>query len=310
MSWQRQQEHGSVLGMRFLIGVYKLLGAKMCCLITYPVLRYFYWINRNVRQALRDYYRHLQHVDDQIVAAPFANIKQFGFGIIDRLSLWMGDSRRIAIVRHNHEVLYSRAKSGKGGIIFSSHLGNFELSRAAGREKLPAVINVIVDYENAKKINATMKAVNNDFMANIIPVEHIDITLAIQLKEKIDDGEFIVIAADRTNQKSAEHSLSVPFLGQDAAFPTGPYILAKVLGCPVFTLYAFRRGLGKYEIYFHQLFERVELPNKSREMKIKQYMAQYAEQLESYCRRYPDQWFNFYHFWQKPLHSDNHDRNK
>ncbi|PID63650.1 MAG: hypothetical protein CR974_01450 [Gammaproteobacteria bacterium] len=297
MSWQQQRERGNAAGIRLALGVYRWLGKRFCYAISYPAMVYFYWSNAGLRRALADYYRQLRGLDSTIAYTPFANVKQFGFGIIDRLDVWLGRTERLNITRHNHHVLLQQAESGQGGVIFASHLGNFELSRAAGRERLPVTLNVIVDYANAEKINSVMQAVNQDFLANVIAVEHIDMLLAMQLKEKVDAGEFVVISADRVNQKSAGHSLAVPFLGRPAAFPTGPYILAKILGCPVFSLYAFRHSASDYEVYFHRLFERVTLPKRQREAAIKDYMRAYAQQLESYCRKYPQQWFNFYDFW-------------
>lgn len=307
MSWQDNKERGSILGMRLLIFIYKLLGTTVCQAATYPVLRYFYWTSPTLRKNLKAYYQNLRTLDPQLQARPFDNVKQFGFGIIDRLGLWTGNSQHISITRHHSDVLYQQAESGIGGVIFTAHLGNYELCRAAGKSALPSTLNVIVDHANAANINQVMKATNAQFMANIIAVEQIDIALAISLKEKIDQGEFVVIAADRVNHNSRAHSLPVTFLNQSAHFPTGPYILAKALGCPVFTLYAFRKGSGRYDAYFHRLFDRVVLSPKTRQQDLQRYMKAYVQELESYCLQYPTQWFNFYNFWEQ---YDKHDHPK
>lgn len=303
--WKEQSERGSLWGIRLLIGVYRLLGERACKALLLPVLGYFYLSGREMRQHLSAFYQQLQTQDASVQAKPFANVVSFGFGIVERLSLWTG---RFAIGRirpHNSEVLYDHAATGQGGLIFSSHLGNFELCRAAGRERFSAKMNVLVDISNAKKINRMMQAVNSDFLADIIPVEQIDMALAIQLKEKVDSGEFVVIAADRVNSLSEDnhskdnHSVHVPFLGKTAAFPIGPYVLAKVLGCPVFSLYCFRANDGKYDVFFHRLFECVQFNRRERSEQITAYATTYAEQLGDYCRRYPTQWYNFYDFWKK-----------
>lgn len=307
-SWKSQSERGSLWGIRLIIGVYRLLGERVCKVVLFPVLLYFYLTGRETRTHLHVFYRQLQQYIDNdcgnnnntsVKARPFANVLNFGFGIIDRLSLWTG---RFAIERirtHHSEVLYDHAATGQGGLIFSSHLGNFELCRAAGRARFSAKMNVLVDISNAKKINQMMQAVNNDFLADIIPVSEIDIALAIRLKEKVDNGEFVIIAADRVNSAgTVEHSTRVPFLGQPAAFPIGPYVLAKVLDCPVFSLYCFRADDGKYEVFFHRLFDRVQFDRRNRNEAISQYATRYAEQLADYSQRYPTQWYNFYDFWK------------
>lgn len=297
--WKEQAERGSLFGIRLLIGVYRLLGERACKVVLFPVLVYFYLSGRTMRRHLSAFYQQLQTQDATIQAEPFANVVHFGFGIVERLSLWTG---RFAIERirpHHSEVLYDYAATGQGGLIFSSHLGNFELCRAAGRARFTAKMNILVDMSNAKKINRIMQAVNSDFLADIIPVEQIDAALAIRLKEKVDNGEFIIIAADRVNSVSGvDHSIRVPFLGKSAAFPIGPYVLAKVLGCPVFSLYCFRSNDGKYDVFFHRLFDCVQFNRPERSEKITEYATTYAQQLGDYCRRYPTQWYNFfYNFW-------------
>ena len=42
----------------------------------------------------------------------------------------------------------------------------------------------------------------------------------------------------------------------------------------------------------------VKLPRKSREEGAKAYAQQYANVLESFARRAPYNWFNFYEFWE------------
>lgn len=298
--WKEQAERGSLLGLRLLIGVYRVLGERVCKAILLPVLVYFYITGRKTRKNLTLFYQQLQQQDQTIPIKPFANVVNYGFGIVERLSLWTGRFHFRRIRPHHSEVLYNHAATGQGGLIFFSHLGNFELCRAAGRARFTAKMNILVDMSNAKKINQVMQVVNPEFLADIIPVSQIDIALAIQLKEKVDNGEFIIIAADRVNSFSTTkaHSLRVPFLGRTAAFPVGPYVLAKVLACPVFSLYCFRASDGQFDVFFHRLFDCVQFDRRQRSEKVTEYATIYAQQLGDYCCRYPTQWYNFYDFWK------------
>lgn len=301
-NWKTQTERGSLWGIRLMITIYRLLGERICKVVLFPVLLYFYWTGKKTRHSLSNFYQQIQQINPEIKATPFSNVLSFGFGLVDRLSLWTG---RFAIDRirpHNSEILYDHAATGQGGLIFSSHLGNFELCRAAGRTRFSAKMNVLVDISNAKKINQMMQVVNQEFLADIIPVSQIDIALAVQLKEKVDNGEFVIIAADRVNNindNKENHSIRVPFLGKTTAFPIGPYVLAKVLDCPVFSLYCFRADDGKYEVFFHRLFDHVQFNRQTRQSAVNEYATRYAEQLGDYCLRYPKQWYNFYDFWKQ-----------
>lgn len=119
-TWRSQHERGSLLGMRILLVIYRLFGSRVCKAVLMPILLYFYWTNNNVKTALSDYYQKLLSINPDIAVKPFANVRYFGFGIIDRLALWHG---RLAvsdkITAHNAEVLYDYAeKSSRGGRLF------------------------------------------------------------------------------------------------------------------------------------------------------------------------------------------------
>ncbi len=298
-TWKKQKERGSLLGMRTIFFIYRLLGEQICKIILAPVLYYFYISNRQVRANLLSFYRKVNSHNAENTGSPLHNIMYFGFGIVDRLGMWLGRFDTQRLHKHNEQVFYNHINAGKGALIFSSHLGNFELSRAAGRAHLPITMNVIVDIENAQKINTMMESINKDFLIDIIPVATINMTLAIQLKEKVDAGEIVVIAADRVNSLSDNASITLPFLGTPACFPIGPYVLAKVLACPIFSIYCFSAGKGNYDVYFHKLFEQVTFERTNRNINIEKYAQQYTQQLEKYCRRYPSQWYNFYDFWNE-----------
>jgi predicted LPLAT superfamily acyltransferase len=96
---------------------------------------------------------------------------------------------------------------------------------------------------------------------------------------------------------AAEKSVVVPFLGQDARFPAGPFILAASMGCPVYFVAAIYRGGNRYEVYAQRLTEAVVLPREDREAALRKYAALYSEHLERLVRTAPTNWFNFYDFW-------------
>jgi predicted LPLAT superfamily acyltransferase len=92
-----------------------------------------------------------------------------------------------------------------------------------------------------------------------------------------------------------------PFLGQAAAFPVGPYVMASVLGCPLYAMFTVRQGGdAPYELHFERLREQVALPRRGREAALAELAGEYAARLEHHARRAPLEWFNFYDFWHLP----------
>ena len=87
-----------------------------------------------------------------------------------------------------------------------------------------------------------------------------------------------------------------PFLGEDAAFSHGPYVLAALMGCPVYLMFCLREGNG-HTVYFERFAERISLPRHDRQTTLDGLVNRYARRLEYYCLRAPLQFYNFYDFW-------------
>ena len=120
----------------------------------------------------------------------------------------------------------------------------------------------------------------------------------IDLSQRIDQGEILVIAADRTTTSDSSTSVGIKFLGAEANFPIGPFVLAHLLQSPVYTLFSIRKS-GNFLIDFKLFKSQIQLPRSNRQAAITCYAAQYANQLESNCKRYPFQWYNFFDFWSR-----------
>src|SRR5690606_24022197 len=128
---------------------------------------------------------------------------------------------------------------------------------------------------------------------DLIEVTDIGPDTAMLLREKVERGEWIVIAADRVAIGARDKSVRVPFLGDPAPFPQGPFVLAHLLQCPVYMVAAWRNG-KRFEIAWEKLADKITLPRANRTGKITEYAEQYANWLEKLVVTKPLQWFNFY----------------
>jgi predicted LPLAT superfamily acyltransferase len=159
-----------------------------------------------------------------------------------------------------------------------------------------ARINVLVHTKHAEKFNRLLRQTNADSGLNLIQVTDINAATAMLLNEKIDNGELIIITADRTSVSPNPRVSRARFLGTDAMFPQGPFILATLLKCPVYTLFCLKQQ-GRQVIYFDHFSDMLTFPRNSREQALQQTIQRYAERLEHYCLMEPLQWFNFFDFW-------------
>jgi predicted LPLAT superfamily acyltransferase len=132
----------------------------------------------------------------------------------------------------------------------------------------------------------------------LIPVTEIGPATIIDLQQRVDRGEWVVIAGDRTPVTGENHVSFVPFLRREAAFSHGPWILGSLLQCPVHLLFCVRTGDG-WRLSLEPFADRIRLDRKNRRDALRGHAAAYAARLETYARAFPLQWYNFFDFWAR-----------
>ena len=187
--------------------------------------------------------------------------------------------------------------SGKGLLLLGSHLGDLELCRALGSRKGEVRINALVFTRHAARFNALLKQINPDSRLNLIQVQEMGADTAILLKEKLDQGEWVVIVGDRTSVTREKRVVWADFLGAPAPFPLGPFALASVLGCPVYLMFGLKEQ-GRFRVHFEPFADSLSLPRQGRQQILASRVQAYADRLQHHCLRAPLDWFNFFDFWQ------------
>ncbi|MEZ8153498.1 glycosyltransferase [Vibrio splendidus] len=311
--WSRTQERGTVLGIKLLLAVYTLLGRGVFNLILRGVMRYYHLTGKRARNASEQYlfqlkaYAEQQNIELPAELTSYNHLLSFGHTMLDKLAAWKGDFSVDNLSIHGQEQFESMVANQQGVLILGSHLGNIELCRALGRRHSNIKINALVFTEHAERFNSVMKAVNPQSDLNLIQVTSMGPDTAILLQQKLEQGEWIVIVGDRTSTSKESRSVWAEFLGKEAPFPQGPFMLASVLKAPVFLLFGLRddsQSKPHFNVYFEHFSDKIELPRKTREQSLQQVVQKYADRLEHYTLKAPLQWYNFFNFWTLSKHHD------
>lgn len=302
--WSRHEERGLYLGLRIVAAIYQLLGRRICLISMAPVVLYFYLTGSRQRRASMDYLARigvrLERPRGYLWWLSLKHFFEFSGMLLDRFSAWIGDVGADSIVLPDDDVIDRLIEQRQGVIALCSHLGNIELSRALARTKHAKLeINILVHTKHAQRFNQLMQKLSPDATIKVIQVSEIGPDTVIDLQAKLDRGEWVVIAADRTAIASYGHYSMASFLGEPAPFPHGPYILASLLKCPVYLLFCLREG-RQYHLHFELFSDRIHLSRGHRAGDLEAIIKRYAGRLEAYCLGAPLQWMNFYDFWAVP----------
>jgi len=300
--WAQMEERGIIWGMQALLKVYLLFGCKVLQLFLYPVVSYYWLTNSKGRQASLQYLQRASaYLPEQSIQTglfgSYLHFISFANAIVDKLAAWSGAISLQDVEFHGREAIQQHVRQGQGLLILGSHLGNLEVGRVMAYLGNKVTVNVLVHTKHAEKFSTLLNRYAEGGKMNLIQVTEVNAATAMMLQDRIDAGELVVIAADRTPVTGQSRVSKASFLGKTALFPQGPFILASLFKCPVYTLFCLKQH-GKQVIYFEHFSDGLSFPRKQRDALIQGYVQIFADRLQHYCLQEPLQWFNFYDFWQ------------
>lgn len=302
--WSVTQERGSTWGIQLLVWIYRIFGQWLFRIILVPVIAYFSLTGNKARQASNKYLRYVNAFtcNPQKIRwyHSYKHFYHFGIAAIDKIRAWLGDIDSSNVHFHNPNVFQQlrERKVNKGAVFIGSHLGNLELCRALGENDPSLKINALVFTKHALKFQSALEKFNPNAAVNLIQVDTLGADTAILLKQKVDDGEIIIIVGDRTSVSQFGRVHYAPFLGQPAPFSQGPFILASILECSTYLLFCLNHS-GRYNIYLEPFSDNLKLARTNKSQQLQSIIERYADRLQYYCLKAPYQWFNFYDFWHK-----------
>ncbi len=298
--WSRLTERGYHWGLRFSAFAYRVFGRTGCMVILCPVVLYFFLSGSQQRQASRSYLSQLMALPPNSREATwvdgYRHFLAFAGGAEVTLAAWSGHLSSDALSVAEDSDLRDAEQNPDGALFIVTHLGNADLSRALLDDTTRARLTILVHTKHAVHYNDVLHRYNPAVSVNTLQVTELGPETMIDLQKRIDHGEWVVIAGDRTPVGSQERVTRVPFLGKEAPFAQGPYILASLLRCPVYLLFCLRSEHG-YKLYVEKFADQVTLPRQNREKALLQYTERFANRLEHHVIKAPFQWYNFFDFW-------------
>ncbi len=300
MRWDSAQEVGVfVRGLAFLLWVHRLFGRWPFRAAACPVVFWFYAFNPARRRASREFLsRALKRPAGPLDC--FRHFFSFAEAVLDKLIAWHQGFGLSDVEFHGLEEIEKILSAGRGCVLLGSHLGNLEIGRVLSKLRPGLELHVLTHTRHAENFNRIIKQIDPSSQVNLHQVAELDAGMAAWLSQRVDRGAVIVMAGDRVPIGAGTRVGAASFLGVDADFPQGPYILAAALGCPVLLVFCLRRPAGpkSFDVYYEPFAERIALPRAGREAALQALVARYAARLERYCALAPYQWFNLYPFWR------------
>jgi KDO2-lipid IV(A) lauroyltransferase len=177
---------------------------------------------------------------------------------------------------------------GNGTIILAAHFGNWELTGLIFRIKgYPGrtIGKKIYFYKYDNWLNNLRRAQD----INVIYRDE----SARKMLKVLKDNQILGIVADQ--DVDSVEGVFVNFFGRPAYTPSGPVALAKVTGASIIPVLVLREG-GKHRFIVEKPIELVDTGNKEADLVAN--TQRWSDVIESYIRRYPEQWVWMHKRWK------------
>ena len=298
--WWKKKERGGAVFLRLSLFLAQILPEFILKLIVKVVVWFYYIFSKNERENIAEFRRNLSvFAGSQTLkgTSVFSHFEAFGGAICDKFRVWKSkikDSELeiIDLERIKSELIGAQ----KGQILLTAHLGNVEICKALGA-RVDGFRMVILAYDkNSREFNEVLKQISqNDGSVRMMLVNELDVAAMLELKNIVESGEHIGIMGDRT-PLGGDKAARVKFLGKEASFNYGPYLIAGILGVKISSLWCQKLD-GKFRIELVPLASAVKL-GRDRAAAAREYLQIYVRELENRCMQTPAQWFNFFDFWR------------
>lgn len=187
-------------------------------------------------------------------------------------------------------VLAGLRGGGKGFLIVSGHVGNWEMGAISLlRHKVPGA------FVGQAELDPAVDAIRQRIRARM-GIEYITIgdsmTTALKVRAAVERGLAVALVADRAY---ADDCIEVEFFGRRTPFLRSPALLARFCGCPILPGFFLRNPDGTYRSLFGAPIHAD--PALPPEEDARRMMTLVAATVERAVREEPLQWFNFYRYW-------------
>jgi len=189
----------------------------------------------------------------------------------------------------NIEYLDGLLSEGKGGVLLTAHIGNWELGGVILSMLGYPIVAVALPHKE-RPVNDLFNHQRERWGVKIVQTNG-----AIRkCIEFLRENKIVALLADRDFGFSGE---VMDFFGRKAMIPKGPAAFCQKTGAPIIPVFFTRTE----DFTFRMVFEKPIYPPQSGDEHevLLQLMKQYTTVIERKIREYPTQWLMFREFWVK-----------
>jgi len=284
---EKGKQRGSAWSIKLAFKVYHILGYKFLYYLLYPITFFYFLVAKNAREPLKLYYENLGIKFNNSLF--YTHLRVFAICFVDRFAS--------KINPENYCFDYGDKKPPKhilnsGCILVYSHIGGWAAS--SNGSQVDNKINIVMQEAMLDGIQELERTLGLKSQLHVIDLNQGTIAVSVQIANALMNEEVVAVMADRAANEKAEQE--VTFLGKKARFNKNPFQIAYKTSKPMLAYFIILTGMQRYKVEYIEIYLDKE---KKEAESVDEALKKYVIKLEEVVKKYPEQWFNFYDFWEK-----------
>lgn len=203
------------------------------------------------------------------------------------------DPKSLLASRVGDERLVEAQKEGRGAILLTAHVGNFELG---GLFLAQLGLKVAVVYVPDPSPVIEM---HRDDARKMLGVQGIAVDKTpfgfLPVFRALERNMCVAMQGDRDVSGTGR---TMPFFGKTASFPIGPFRIAQASGAPIFPVFVLQEEDGRYRTIVEEAIRVPHARGAAASEAVVAGLAKFVGRMEATIRAYPTQWYRFARFWE------------
>ena len=191
----------------------------------------------------------------------------------------------------NLEAISKALEKGKGAILISAHIGNWELGGVVLSAMNFPIMAVALPHKE-RPVNDLFNKQRESRGVKVVPT-----SFAVRRSiEALKENKIVGLVADRD---FGQHGIIMPFLGKQASIlPKGPAILSLKTGAAIIPAFMIREKNDHFSLIFEDpIFPSQQYHGQIDDEVLKAMILKYLVIIEQKIREFPSQWLMFRKFW-------------
>lgn len=289
--WEGKSK-GTVLGYKLYIFFLNTFGLGTAYFILRFVVFYYFIFSYKSSKSIFYYFnKRLKYSFTKSISAIYESYYMLGKVLTDRVAISTNFRNKYSYTHDGIQHIDHLLDQNKGGILISGHIGNFEVSHYFLEHRYSiSKIFMVTTHAEHENIKEYMDGIITKSSMEFIVVQD-DMSHIFEIHSALDKGGLVVFTGDR--YLPGTKTIKQEFLGEEAEFPLGPFLLATRLNVPVLFVYVMKGPKKEYHLYAQKAVAKARDPQAL--------LKEFTQSMEGILQKYPLQWFNYFDFWKDSL---------